>query len=69
MSAEERAPLTISVLAKSLNPGDWVEGEGIIREVDHGKNMVIATFKDSYRGFNPEGAVVIRLEDYGETDE
>lgn len=60
------APLTIPIEAQELIDGDWVEGEGIVKEAIPAKTVVVVFSRKEARVYEPGQEVVIRLEDHGE---
>jgi hypothetical protein len=68
-------PLTITLRAEDLSPGDWVEGEGTATSVyDTGKKtrlaarLICVQFKGGSKVYEPNEKLQIRLEDHGEEE-
>lgn len=61
-------PLTITVEAKDVSPGDWVVPEGIVKRVDKNGRLVLV-FESDVRILDSTEKVEVRLEDRGEEEE
>lgn len=62
---QEQEPLTITVEAKDVSPGDWVVPKGIVRRADN-SGLIVLVFDDDVMMLDSTEKVEIRLEDRGE---
>lgn len=67
-TTREAIPLTVPARARDVDPGDWVDGHGLVSRAWHSERQdkVVVKFEDeSFVIFKMNDRVYVRLEDYG----
>lgn len=58
----------MTIRAKQLEQGDWIEGHGPALRVGNYSTMVLVWFTSGQKFFRPPDLVKVRLEDHGQTE-
>jgi hypothetical protein len=58
----------MTIQARRLEKGDWIEGEGHAERVGNYTTMILVWFADRKKFFQPLELVKVRLEDHGQTE-
>lgn len=69
----ERKPIAMdyplmTIQARALEAGDWIEGHGLAKRVGNYRTMILVWFASGQRFFQPLEHVKVRLEDHGQTE-
>lgn len=73
VTVRERKPIAVdyplmTIHARKLEAGDWIEGHGLAKRVGNYTTMVLVSFKSKEKFFQPLEHVQVRLEDHGQTE-